>query len=338
MKIYIFAFIAFTFLMTSCEKAFIPKGVDGESKEAVFEEFWDVFNEKYAMFESKGVDWDSSYTVNKALISEQMSNEALFEIIGNMVLSLRDGHTDLTDFDRDSIKGFDILKGAPINIDPTMLVAHLDTIKTDRLLPFMQQNSFYGILEGNIGYIHISSFNTELSDDTINVVLAHLKDTKGLIIDVRNNTGGDPSGASRLARHLTDKEVATGFERFKTGPGASEFSDNDAFNKPTSGETYTKPIMVLTNGLCFSATTTFIYQTNPLEHFTYIGSRTGGGSGSVADGFLANGWKYSLSTSEFIDYEGRHLDDGFEPDIEAWIDTTNMMIDEVLQRAIDELN
>ena len=76
---------------------------------------------------------------------------------------------------------------------------------------------------------------------------------------------------------------------------------------------YTKPVMVLTNGLCYSATTTFIYQSNPLPHVKYIGSRTGGGSGSVAGGFLSNGWKYSLSTSEFIDHEGKHLGRWFRP-------------------------
>ena len=338
MQKYIFGFIALiTLSFTACEKAFIKPAPNGQHQLEVFDEFWNAFNDKYAMFDFKGVDWQAAYNSNRALIDENTSNEALFEIMGDMVLSLRDGHSDLTDFSRDSIKTFDILKGEPLNFNGDIFISHLNDIKTEDFQFFMAENSAYAMLKDNIGYILIPTFDAELTDEEIDRVLTHFKDTEGLIIDVRNNTGGDPAGASRLARHLTDKEVSTGFERFKTGPGKNDFSDSPAFNRPAEGQIYTKPVMVLTNGLCYSATTTFIYQTNPLDHVIFIGSRTGGGSGSVADGFLSNGWKYSLSTSEFIDHEGRHLDDGFDPDIKVQLDETDTSKDELIERAIAEI-
>lgn len=338
MKKYILSLILFSFLISSCEKAFVEAAPNGGNQEEIFDEFWGIYNEKYAMFDFKDVDWQAEYDRNRPLVTTNTSDAALFEIMGNMVVGLRDGHSDLTDFSRDSIKGFDILNGAPLNFDFESWVSYLNTLKTEELQFFQDSNSVYTAIEGNIGYVFIPTFNVDISEDEINTILTHFKDTKGLIIDVRLNTGGSPESATRLAAHLTDTEVATGFERFKIGPGANEFKDSPANSIPADGEIYTKPVMVLTNGLCYSATTTFIYQTNPLDHVKYIGSRTGGGSGSVADGFLANGWKYSLSTSEFIDHEGRHLDDGFDPDIEVFLDDSNLAIDEVIQRAIEEIN
>ena len=68
-----------------------------------------------------------------------------------------------------------------------------------------------------------------------------------------------------------------------------------------------------------------------------MGQRSGGGSGSVADGYLANGWYWSLSTSEFIDAKGRHLDDGVDADIPVALDLTDTTKDEVMEAAILDL-
>ncbi len=96
--------------------------------------------------------------------------------------------------------------------------------------------------------------------------------------------------------------------------------------------------MILTSIWCFSATTTFIYSTALLDNVTRVGSRTGGGSGSTADGLLANGWHWQLSVSEFIGKDGTHYDNGVDPDIEAWVNYDDTSQDEVIERAIQEIN
>lgn len=195
----------------------------------------------------------------------------------------------------------------------------------------------YTTLDENIGYIVYRDFEKEVTNEMMDAMLTDLKDTKGIILDVRGNGGGDPSNAARMASHFADKKVLTGFERFKTGPGENDFTDSQVYLSPSTGVNYTKPLMMLTNRGCYSATTTLAYHLNPLDHVTFIGGRTGGGSGSVADGYLANGWYYSLSTSEFIDHEGMHLDDGFDPDILIDLDEMDMTKDEIIERAIEEI-
>jgi peptidase S41-like protein/tricorn protease-like protein len=333
MKNKFFLFIIIVLAASACEKAFIEKAPNASDRLAVFDEFWKIFNEKYAMFEFKGVDWEALKEQNRPKINENTTDEELFEIMGDMVIALRDAHSNLSDLERDTIKSFDILAGFPTNFDIRSITNYIDTTN----LKFIGKGILYEMLPDNIGYMWIQSFDVEITDADINEVLGIFKDTKGLIIDVRQNTGGDPSGAARLASHLTDKEAYLGFERFKTGPASGDFSDSDIDIRPASGELYTKPIAVLTDRFSYSATTTFIYYTNPLVHVSFIGGRTGGGSGSTADGFLSNGWSYSLSTSEFIDWEGRHLDDGFDPDIMVNLDTTDLTKDEIIERAIEEL-
>ena len=156
------------------------------------------------MFEFKGADWQATFDQNRPLISENTSNVELFEILGNMILSLRDGHNGLIDFSRDTFKTYDILKGAPINYNTDIIFTYINSIMTGEFQFFQEDNSIYTILQGNIGYMYISTFNVDLPEEEINMILSHFKDTKGLIIDVRSNTGGDPESATRLAGHLTD--------------------------------------------------------------------------------------------------------------------------------------
>ncbi len=65
-----------------------------------------------------------------------------------------------------------------------------------------------------------------MSDEEIDQIYIDIKDTKGLVYDLRQNNGGDPSLAVKMASYLTDKTIDTGFERFKTGPAANDFVDS----------------------------------------------------------------------------------------------------------------
>ncbi len=84
-------------MISSCEKVLIKPTIDPSDQLAIFDEFQQTFSEKYAMFEFKGVDWTEVVETNRALINSSTTDEELFEIIGEMILLLRDGHTFITD-------------------------------------------------------------------------------------------------------------------------------------------------------------------------------------------------------------------------------------------------
>ena len=337
-------FFAVTLLMISgCEKVFM-KPNPGTSNIDIFNEYAKLVREKFAMLEFKGVDIDHLQDSIGATITDNMSEDELFEKLTIITNRLRDGHSDLSKHDTTFM--YDFYSGYPDAIDFDVLRNYYvgENVAPD-IVWLKDENGYtkavYGHLpqSDDIGYLRIGSWMYQFSDSEIENIFSTFKNDKGLIFDVRDNTGGDPKMAVKFASYFTDKEVYIGYERFKNGPGKDDFVNSKLYLRPASGDKlFLKPVMVLTDVWCFSATTTLMYNLDPLDNITFMGQKSGGGAGSVADGFLANGWHWDLSTSEFIDLNGNHWDDGHYPDIPAALDTTDKTKDEIIERAMLELN
>ena len=64
-----------------------------------FEALWHIIDTKYCFFDYKaeeyGLDWDAVYRQYKRKISDGMGSAGLFEVLGDMLDELRDGHVNL---------------------------------------------------------------------------------------------------------------------------------------------------------------------------------------------------------------------------------------------------
>ncbi|MCG8577479.1 MAG: S41 family peptidase [Flavobacteriales bacterium] len=337
----------------SCEKVFI-KPKSGTSNTEIFEEYTQLVAEKYGMLEFKKVDMTHLSDSLRPFVTEEMTTDSLFGVLNVIVQRLKDGHSALFTKDLNgestNFSGYDFISGYPISLHGGILV---DNYVGATVAPEMNSlgtigetdlRMIYGLLpqDNEIAYIRIPSFNVSISTEELETVFQSLNSAKGMIVDIRGNTGGDPILATNIAAYFTDQEVYIGYENFKIGPGEDDFSKSPANLKPASSDyRFLKPVAVLTDRFVYSAATTFCYSVNPLDNVTFIGQRTGGGSGSVAAGYLANGWIWNLSVSEFVgvddDGSEQHLDNGFEPDINVLLDTLDKTQDEIIERAILEL-
>lgn len=64
------------------------------------------------------------------------------------------------------------------------------------------------VLEGNIGYLRLASFYPwDMAKPKLRIALELLKDTQGLVLDLRHNGGGDADTASQLVRAFLDDAV-----------------------------------------------------------------------------------------------------------------------------------
>jgi len=316
-------------MFTSCEKV-LYRAQPEVNNLNVFDDFSKIFNEKYAMFEQKGVDWPVLSDSVRATIDATTTEVELGQKMGYMVARLRDGHTTLEA--ADEFYGFDLLAGYEINLDINLLATYL----AGGTEVFGEgEKILTSTLDDNVGYIFIEGFEGFTLAD-IDDALASVANTRGLIIDVRTNGGGDPNLAGDLARRFTATSYAAGTELFKTGPGANDFSPQEITVTPaTDGTTYLdKKVAILQGRPSFSATTTLIYLTDPNPNVVTFGGFSGGGSGSVTSGYLINGWVYNLSSSDFVDARGRRLDDGVAPDFPVELDPTDAAKDEILEAAI----
>jgi hypothetical protein len=319
--------------LSSCEKLDMEKQ-PGTDNNSIFNEYWTIFNEKYAMFEAKGLDWAQIHEEYSGYVNNSISKDSLSNILGQMTLLVKDGHTWLATDAGKMGYAFDLQKGYPVDLNPKLVQNQY----LGKQAKTVGDSMFYTILSQKVGLIVYRDFEAEITEGGVNKMLTDLKDTKGLILDVRGNGGGDPDYAGMLASHFTEKKTYTGHELFKTGPGQKDFSKSEIYLIPSSGVKYLKPVAILTDRGVYSATTTLLYMTDPLQNVFTVGGKSGGGSGSTSDGQLANGWIYSLSVSEFIDAKGRHIDNGVMPDVEVHLNHDNPIRDEIIEKAILEVS
>jgi C-terminal processing protease CtpA/Prc len=154
------------------------------------------------------------------------------------------------------------------------------------------------VLPGGVGYLRLDTMYAEGLEGVVTQALDRLMATKGLIIDVRRNGGGDLPPGNLVISRLADKPVtrlqrSTRLSNFILNQRPHDFllptTDADPgyvawaphVVEPDAALAYHgKPVVMLTGPRCFSACDTFAagIRSNGLAYV--IGEGTGGGTGS----------------------------------------------------------
>jgi C-terminal processing protease CtpA/Prc len=202
------------------------------------------------------------------------------------------------------------------------------------------------MLSNNIGYLKILSWSNHVKVDDKNVAelveeeLNKLTESESIIIDVRENGGGNSNLAESLARHFIDKKIQ--FCTVLRKKSDSTELVEEAFNIEP-GETYLdKKVVILTDAKCLSSNEMFILMLKDTGKAITIGQTTGGGSGNPKDFnlHLANkDFTLRVSTWRMYRNNGQPLEGvGIEPDISiAVIPDNNGNRDVVLEKAQEYL-
>lgn len=269
---------------------------------------WQIMDEHYCFFEEKGIDWEAVYEKYSKQMNAQMTESQQFEVMANMLSELRDGHVNLyTTFNTG--RYWNWKEDYPTNLSDTLLRRYL---KTDYLIA---GGTDYTILDDNIGYVRYESFQYGMSDSNLDQVLLHLAPCNGLIIDVRENGGGQLTNAERLAARFCNEETTVGYLRHKTGRGHADFSPMERqVIKPAKGLRWQKQVVVLTNRGVFSAANEFVKYMKCFPTVTIVGDRTGGGAGMPFSAELPNGWGVRFSACPMYDCDQSCTEFGIEPD------------------------
>ena len=278
-----------------------------------FEALWSIIDEHYCFFDYKseeyGLNWDAVYRKYKRRIADGMSTAGLFEVLGDMLDELRDGHVNLYAA-HDVARYWDFREGYAANFSEEIQARYLGTDYK------IASGLRYTILPDNIGYIHVPSFSTGIGEGNLNECLHALALCRGLIIDVRGNGGGNLSYAETLAARFTNDRVLTGYICHKTGTGHSDFSSPQPIYLDSSdGIRWQKPVCILTNRSSYSATNDFVKIMRTLPLVTIVGDRTGGGSGLPFSSELPNGWSVRFSACPSYDVDMQHTEFGIDPDV-----------------------
>ena len=312
---HIFTFIclsAVLLLVTSCIDEELPSD---DTPRGNFEALWQLMDERYCFFDYKqqelGVDWNEVYSRYGSRITSKMDRYQLFEVLTGMLSELKDGHVNLG-ASYNYGRNWSFWEEYPENYYDSIARSYLGI---DYYIASVLK---YKILDDNVGYVRVETFEQGIGDGNVSEMLLKLMPCKGLIIDVRNNGGGQLTAAHTLASHFTNERKLVGYTMHKTGKGHNDFSTPEPqYIDPSDGMRWQKPVVVITNRQCFSATNDFVNCMNNMPDVTLLGDRTGGGSGMPFTQELPNGWSVRYSAVVTLDSDHQHIEFGIEPDIKV---------------------
>ena len=247
------------------------------------------------------------------------------------------------------------------------------------------------VLEGNVGYLRLPTMVEATSVPEIRTWMPRFRDTAGLVVDVRDNNGGDRDALLLLYSYLaapddpphvftaacyrlhpahkedhlaghhrmfradapqwSERErqaVAAFAKRFRPrwNPPAGQFSDWHymALSRLADPETYhyDKPVVVLMNGRCFSATDIFLAGLKGLMNVRLLGTPSAGGSAYTQDVPLgATPLTLRIGSMASFQADGRLFDgNGIRPDVVVepvpgyYIGARDNVLEEAMKRVV----
>jgi len=291
-----------------------------------FDHFWNIFNDYYAFFEARNIDWAQYESLR-----DQVTTDNFYETLETLAYLLEDGHVSIVD-DENAI---DIDSGEPklferlnANLSGDFIIDNEDdffelvnqkveTIALDYLNGAFEidpsDNILWGQINEDVGYIIIATmegygtnFDNELSNlnETLDVIMNDLNASgvSKLIIDMRLNDGGIDTAALTMVSRFMDQERVLYSKKARLG---NSYTENIAFSVGPRGDyQFTNDIVLLTSPYTISAAELFVLCLKDLPYVTIVGENTTGAFSTILEHTLPNGSQIGLSNEVYSDPQG----------------------------------
>ncbi|MBD0695030.1 hypothetical protein BG452_18815 [Streptomyces sp. CBMA123] len=300
---------------------------------AVFDRFWEDFEENYPFFAAKGIDWHAVRDEQRRRITPATTTEQLQDVLVDMLRPLGDAHTGLAR----------IVDGQPTPVfggrrpGSTVRTKELTTRAGQAVAAqltgpeqlFAGGKLGVGRLPDDVGYLRVGSFDGYTDGDyrsqvaeldrALDALLADPDRLSGLVVDVRLNGGGSDALGLHIAARLTDRPYLAYRKVARDDP-----ADPTRFTRPvpvpvqpSDGEHFTGPVALLTSSISASAAETFAQALmGRSPHVTRIGENTQGVYSDVLIKPLSPDFAVVLPNEEYLTRDGTTFDGpGITPDL-----------------------
>jgi hypothetical protein len=289
-----------------------------------FEELWKTFHNRYPFFELRNVDWKKQYDTYRPKVTRLTTDDELFDIFCEMLDPLNDGHVELKgrtgpdrrkryfnpepvprfrqEFSRPEIK--QLFKATQKTLTSRGFGKHEETAAWTLHYCRSRDVAYLRILE-------LEGVKKRKLRDSLDRISDDFESLKGLIIDIRENPGGDDDNVIAIVNRFCDQKHIAFHRKTKIGPGEADFSPIKTWHiEPQGLAQFTGPVVLLTCDSVFSGAEVFALAMKQLPHVTLIGDDTNGIFSYQLEKKLPNGWRYRLSyqvylSADSVCYEGR---------------------------------
>lgn len=326
----------------SCEKIILGED-ERNSPENNFELLWSDLDRSYSLFQARNINWQELYDEYRPQVNSNTSNEELWDVFTQLLEHLNDSHVTLFSENENSF----FISGYALNEQSKK--EYSKELITGKYLEFRieiesEDNLSYGRIKNeDIGYIYLGEEggeNPAVIDEIIDVLKYH----KAIIVDVRQNTGGDDRYSHRISGVFANSEKIVYSVQTRNGINHDDFDKKTFYSTEKEGDVqFIKPVILLTDRRTISAGEIFCLQMKSFEHVTQIGDTTAGDFATTGNrSFLPNGWSYKYPVQLFLRPNGDYLDGngGNVPDIYMKNSESDILsnVDKVLEAAIAFLN
>ncbi|MGY4395496.1 dipeptidyl aminopeptidase/acylaminoacyl peptidase [Sphingomonas sp. UYAg733] len=321
-----------------------------------FDVFWNTFDEQYAFFAQRGVDWHALRDEYRTRINANTTDAELIEIIRAMFRQLQDRHVSLSVGKLRVNAGFTELLNRwyaeyaerPVGTRSEFLRRQVVEYLTPSWSRNLDRNSVRPIssnvaigtaLNGTVGYLMVAAESGYAETDDLepdkaaaiaqlDQAFGSLADKKAIILDLRINYGGHDDVALALAGLLAARE-RPGFSKCaRDGTGYTPTQTTKIRPRPNA---FTRPVIVLISAMNWSSGENLAMMIKDFPNVVLVGDRTAGVHSDTLVKFLPNGWRMTLSNEVFGAPDGTMYETiGVPPDILVPIE-----LDEIRRSGID---
>lgn len=296
---------------------------DPSLNKKAYNEFKEVFPKQYSYASLKGNDWKILLEKNRAEIENAKTNTEFALKLVKMLRTTEDPHLWI-DVDEQRFETGK-MKLVENNYGSKQLFSLLQDKKVSN--GFM---SIAGTID-SIGYISIRDWNTDFNKLTLKPwgdsknpeitaedILKQLFSYPNLIIDVRENSGGNESYAKAFASYFVKDSIP--YEKVKILNEKTGLFDKEHIKKLYPNEkklNYSGNIFVLSGPTVMSSNESFILMMKQVPNAKVVGMKTYGSSGNPVPRKLSNGVTVYLPSWQAYTLEGNLIEgNGIEPDVE----------------------
>lgn len=284
---------------------------------------------RYSYYDHRGVDWPKVFRKNAKSIARSKTTRSWTAAVARMLEPSGDLHLFLR-FDGDA---FPTGRRA---VDSLFRQRVLDRYLTN--VKPLGKHALVAETEDGYGYLMIGTWTRQLEIGAIEKALARMGTYKGIVVDVRPNSGGDESIASRVAKWFVKGTKVYAKNRYRVRKGKRGFGpilDRKITGNPSSRR-LDKPVVVLTSPYVMSSGEAFVLMMRQAPDCTVIGQRTYGSSGNPKPHELPNGVTIVVPSWQGLRLDGTCFEnEGLKPDVEVDVDLAELgRKDPILERGL----